>query len=63
MNDLQLGLIAIGAFVLMGVMMAPLATGSLAILFELILSAIVAACSVTLVAMTPKLIRREKMLP
>lgn len=55
--------IAIGAFVLVGALMAPLAAGSLAVAFELIISAIVAAISLSLLAMTPKLIRREKMLP
>ena len=55
--------IAIGAFVLVGALMAPLAAGSLAVVFELIISAIVAAISLLLLAMTPKLIRREKMLP
>ena len=55
--------IAIGAFVLVGALMAPLAAGSLAIVFELIISGIVAAVSLTLLALTPKLIRREKMLP
>ncbi len=55
--------IAIGAFVLVGALMAPLAAGSLAIVFELIISGIVAAISLSLLAMTPKLIRREKMLP
>ncbi len=55
--------IAIGAFVLVGALMAPLASGSLAVVVELILSAIVAALSLSLLAMTPNLIRREKMLP
>ncbi len=55
--------IALGAFVLVGALMAPLAAGSLALAFELILSAIVAAVSLSLLVMTPKLIRREKMLP
>ncbi len=55
--------IAIGAFVLVGALMAPLASGSLAVVVELILSAIVAAISLSLLAMTPNLIRREKMLP
>ncbi len=55
--------IAIGAFVLVGALMAPLAAGSLAVVFELIISAIVAAVSLSLLAMTPRLIRREKMLP
>ncbi len=55
--------IAIGAFVLVGALMAPLAAGSLALVFELIISAIVAAVSLTLLALTPRLIRREKMLP
>ncbi len=55
--------IAIGAFVLVGALMAPLAAGSLSVPFELIISAIVAAISLSLLAMTPKLIRREKMLP
>ena len=55
--------ISIGAFVLVGALMAPLAAGSAAIILELVLSAIVAAISVTLLALTPNLIRREKMLP
>lgn len=55
--------IAIGAFVLVGALMAPLAAGSFAFALELILSAVVVAISFSLVAMTPKLIRREKMLP
>jgi len=55
--------IAIGAFVLVGALMAPLAAGSLALVFELVISAIVAAISLSLLAMTPTLIRREKMLP
>ncbi len=55
--------IAIGAFVLVGALMAPLGAGSLAIVFELIISGIVAAVSLTLLALTPRLIRREKMLP
>ncbi len=55
--------IAIGAFVLVGALMTPLAAGSLALGFELIISGIVAAVSLSLLAMTPKLIRREKMLP
>ncbi len=55
--------IAIGAFVLVGALMAPLAAGSLAIVFELAISAIVAVVSLSLLAMTPRLIRREKMLP
>ena len=55
--------ISIGAFVLVGALLAPLAAGSLAIAFELGLSAIVAGISLALLAATPKLIRREKMLP
>jgi len=55
--------IAIGAFVLVGALMAPPAAGSLAIVVELIISGIVAALSLTLLALTPRLIRREKMLP
>ncbi|HYM41023.1 MAG TPA: hypothetical protein VEY12_12920 [Thermoplasmata archaeon] len=55
--------IAIGAFVLVGAMLAPLATGSLAVVVELIISAVVAAVSLGLLAATPRLIRREKMLP
>ncbi len=55
--------ISIGAFVLVGALLAPLAAGSLAIVLELVLSAVVAAVSLGLLAMTPKLIRREKMLP
>ncbi|HII39725.1 MAG TPA: hypothetical protein HA326_00710 [Thermoplasmata archaeon] len=55
--------IAIGAFILVGALMAPLAAGSLAIVFELVISGIVAVVSLTLLALTPKLIRREKMLP
>ena len=55
--------IAIGAFILVGALMAPLIAGSVAIVLELILSGIVAAASLSLLALTPKLIRREKMLP
>ncbi len=55
--------IAIGAFIMVGALMAPLASGSLAVAVELILSAIVAATSLSLLALTPNLIRREKMLP
>lgn len=55
--------ISIGAFVLVGALLAPLAAGSFAIVFELALSAIVAGISLGLLAATPKLIRREKMLP
>ncbi len=55
--------IAIGAFVLIGALVAPLAARSLAVAAELIISAIVAAVSLTMLMMTPKLIRREKMLP
>ena len=55
--------IALGAFVLVGALMAPLAAGSFAIVLELVLSGVVAVISLGLLAMTPKLIRREKMLP
>lgn len=55
--------IALGAFVVMGAMVVPLAVPKLQVALELIISGIVAAVSLTLLAMTPKLIRREKMLP
>ncbi len=55
--------IAIGAFVLVGAMMAPLAAPGDALLFELAIAAVVVAASLGLLAATPRLIRREKMLP
>lgn len=55
--------IALGAFVLVGAMMAPLAAPGDALIFELLIAAIVVGASLALLAATPKLIRREKMLP
>ncbi len=55
--------IAIGAFVLVGAMMAPLAAPADALVFELAIAAVVVAVSLGLLAVTPRLIRREKMLP
>ena len=55
--------IAIGAFVLVGAMMAPLGAPGDALLFELAIAAVVVAVSLALLSTTPRLIRREKMLP
>ncbi len=55
--------IAIGAFVLVGAMMAPLAAPADALVFELVIAAVVVAGSLGLLSATPRLIRREKMLP
>jgi len=55
--------IAIGAFVLVGAMMAPIAMPSNALVVELLIAAAVVAVSLGLLGLTPKLIRREKMLP
>ncbi len=55
--------IAIGAFVLVGAMMAPLAAPGDALRFELAIAAVVVTVSLGLLAATPRLIRREKMLP
>ncbi len=55
--------IAIGAFVLVGAMMAPLVAPADSLLFELAIAAVVVAVSLGLLFATPKLIRREKMLP
>ncbi len=55
--------IAIGAFVLVGAMLAPLGAPGDAIVFELVIAAVVVAISLGLLAATPRLIRREKMLP
>lgn len=55
--------IAIGAFVLVGAMMAPLGAPGDALVFELVIAAVVVAVSLALLSTTPRLIRREKMLP
>lgn len=55
--------IAIGAFVVMGAMLVPLAVPTFQVVLELIISGIVGVVALALLAMTPKLIRREKMLP
>lgn len=55
--------IALGAFVLVGAMMAPLAAPRDALVFELLIAAVVVAVSLGLLSATPRLIRREKMLP
>jgi len=55
--------IAIGAFVLVGAMMAPVAMPENALIVELAIAGIVVAVSLMLLALTPRLIRREKMLP
>ncbi len=55
--------IALGAFVLVGAMLAPLGAPGDALVFELAISAVVVAVSLGLLSATPRLIRREKMLP
>lgn len=55
--------IAIGAFVIMGAMVVPLAVPTFQIVLELVISGIVGVVALVLLAMTPRLIRREKMLP
>lgn len=55
--------IAIGAFVLVGAMLAPLGAPHDALVFELAVAAAVVIVSLGLLAATPRLIRREKMLP
>lgn len=55
--------IALGVFVVMGAVLAPMAMPAYQVVLELAISGIVAAVSLLLLALTPRLIRREKMLP
>lgn len=55
--------IAIGAFVLVGAMVAPITMPSNALVLELVIAGVIVAVSLGLLALTPRLIRREKMLP
>ncbi len=55
--------IAVGAFVLVAAMIVPISMPANALLIELAIAAAVVAVSLALLASTPRLIRREKMLP
>ncbi len=55
--------IAIGALAIIAAMIAPSTMPALQVILELAISAILSIVSVALLALTPKLIRREQMLP